>query len=223
MSEDVIQEWKKLRKSLIDKNESTIPDGFIKELFTQVEDIKLMPNGTNYCFYRARVGRYASLPESEMMNPPAHKAKAGRCNREGVSYLYLSDEETTSIQEVVKDRKEERLYITLGTFNVDISKIFSFIPYQERYMVPFVKTKEIETLLNIINDEMKRNVINSSEYVPLQCVTEYIRSLGYEGFMYSSVVGTGINLVMFDISKCTLKKRYEKYIVKAEYIKNDEQ
>ncbi len=50
---------------------------------------------------------------------------------------------------------------------------------------------------------------NQLDYIPLQYICEYVKRIGYNAFIYSSVYGTGMNLVMFDwinrISLCSKK------------------
>ena len=72
----------------------------------------------------------------------------------------------------------------------------------------------MQALLKIINEEMMRVITDTKEYIPLQYIAEYIKSIGYDGFLYGSVVGPGANLVMFNNVKCIMKKREEKRISK---------
>ena len=148
-----------------------------------------------------------------MMGAPAGKASAGRCNPEGISYLYLSSNEETAIKELLSHEKDVK-EMTIAQFSVDVSNIFSFLPYKFPYMKNYIPSDKVKTLIEIINSEMEK-IVNEEEkikYIPLQFISEYVKYIGYDGFTYSSVVGTGINLVMFDKNKVSIIKRYEKIL-----------
>jgi len=50
-------------------------------------------------FYRARISNQEGFEKSDMFNPPVDKAKAGRANPTGISYLYLADHIKTTLYE----------------------------------------------------------------------------------------------------------------------------
>lgn len=54
-------------------------------------------------------------------------------------------------------------------------------------------------------------------YVPTQIISEYIKSIGYDGIIYKSSVGTGNNLALFDISLATPVRAVLVKITKVQY------
>ena len=64
-------------------------------------------------FYRARISNQEGFNFQEMRNPPADKAKAGRANPTGISYLYLADNVKTTLYEA---RASLFDYVSVGEF-----------------------------------------------------------------------------------------------------------
>lgn len=206
------EEWIKFKEYIMENDGAKISDCIIGRLLEQVNYIKMFPEDTKLIFYRARIGRFSNADKSQMMNPPSDKATAGRCNKEGISYLYMSKTQDTAIREIIKSSDEEIVDVTIAEFSVDMSNVFSFLPYKFNYMKSYIANAEINELLKIINEEMMRVITDTKEYIPLQYIAEYIKSIGYDGFLYGSVVGEGMNLVMFNNVKCSMKNREEKQI-----------
>lgn len=70
-------------------------------------------------FYRARISdNPQGYPIGQMGNPPNEHAKSGRANPNGISYLYLSNDLTTTLYEV---RASLFDYVTVGTFRLEES------------------------------------------------------------------------------------------------------
>lgn len=194
--------WKEF-KDEIKYDNRYFNDSRIIELLYRINDIKMFPEGTKIKFYRARKGNYVTSLEHEMLQPPREIAKAGRCNPEGIPYLYLAMEEETAIAEL-KVEKEE---VTIAEFEVDVSNVFSFLYYKYSYMEPYMD-KDTKILISLINDDMKKTVNSLRDYIPLQYISEFVKHMRYDGFMYSSVVSEGINLVLFNSNKAIMLDRY---------------
>lgn len=209
MDNEVIKVWISFENEIKNINRYFF-DRSIIELLSEIRDIKMFPNDTKLEFFRARKGSFSTMDVAQMMNPPCHLSHAGRCNPEGVSYLYLATNEETAIKEIRACNQQ----ITIAKFEVDVSNVFSFLPYKFTYMKDYMINDKIKTLIEIINSAMGKSIDEDKQidYIPLQFISEYIKHIGYDGFMYESVVGDGINLVMFNSDKATIKERYEKMI-----------
>lgn len=176
-----------------------------------MERIRLFPINTKMEFFRARKGEYANSEIKDMLNPPACITNPGRCNPQGISYLYLSTDEETATAEVRGGNE----IVTVARFEVDVLNIFSFLPFEQVYMRRFISDEKIKTLISIINAEMSQafdEEDNGLSYIPLQFISEYIKKIGFDGFIYSSVVSKGKNLVMFNSEKAKILERYERKV-----------
>ena len=194
--------WEDLCIEIKEKNRFFVKDDVIN-ILDGISYIPLFPTGLKLAFYRARVGDYINKNDSEMLAPPNGMACDGRCNPKGISYLYLSSDKSTAISEVKPNPFEE---VTIAKLDVDLTNIFSFSIYNEEFLKIMEKfdvrkmgKKEVE-LINCINESMSRKIQsdNKLDYLPLQYITEYIKNKGYNGFVYASTVGSGMNLVMFN-------------------------
>lgn len=179
----------------------------ISNILSRLNFMGIFPYGTHLKYYRARIGDYLHSDNEEMMAPPVHRAVAGRCNPAGIPYLYLASTESTAIQEIKPQIGD---IITLATFDVDMSNVFSFNVYLFEHYGIVATDEQARCLLFLILQDLSSAVTleNQLNYVPLQYVCEYIKSLGYDAFAYSSAYGTGMNLVMFNwIDKVSLCKK----------------
>lgn len=206
------KEWVRFKEGLMENDGTEISDCAIRQMLNRINYVRLFPENTKLTFYRARKGKYANADKSQMMNPPSEKATAGRCNKEGVSYLYMSNTQETAVREIIKDNDRGIVDVTVAEFCVDMSNIFSFLPYKFDYMASYIDNAETNILLKVINEEMMRVITDTKEYIPLQYIAEYIKLIGYDGFLYGSVAGPGVNLVMFNNAKCNMMKCVEKQI-----------
>lgn len=207
---NTLELWKNFKEEIICRNRY-FPSQEITRILSSLNYISVLPADTHLTFYRARVGDYLHADDSKMMAPPVRKPSNGRCNPSGIPYLYLANKELTAIQEI---RPQIGDIVTLAEFDVDVSNTFSFNVYlMEHYGIKAVD-EQAKCLLFLILQDLSSPVKtdNQLDYIPLQYVCEYIKSIGYSAFAYSSVYGTGMNLVMFDwtnrISLCSKKTVY---------------
>ncbi|MCF8297004.1 MAG: RES family NAD+ phosphorylase [Saprospiraceae bacterium] len=169
-------------------------------------------------FYRCRISDKEGFPCGEMRNPPIESASSGRANPKGISYLYLADSIETSIYET---RATLFDYVTVGELKLikDIKILnlrnpkddpiyWSEIEEIESYLIyiPFIQTLQKELSLPI----RKRDQI--LDYIPTQYISEFIKSLGYDGVEYqSSLNANGYNIAVFNPEKfeCSKTSVYE--------------
>lgn len=176
----------------------------LRELLERYE--KPIKKGTN--FFRARISGKDGFSINEMSNPPSEKAKAGRANPTGISYLYLADQIDTTLYEV---RATLFDYVSIAKFKAkeDIRVInlrgntYDPIVLAEReeledflIHLPFISTIE-ENLA-----KPKRRSDNELDYLPTQYLSEFIKSIGFDGVEFqSSLYSNGYNIAIFNPNK----------------------
>lgn len=169
-------------------------------------------------FFRCRISDKNGFPTNKMGNPPKELATGGRANPKGISYLYVADVVETSLYET---RASLFDYVTVGEFRLkEDLKILNLrnpkddpIPWAENEAiedfltyVPFIQTLQKEISLPI----RKRD--KQLDYIPTQYISEFIKSLGFDGVEYqSSLYKDGYNLAIFNPEKleCIATKVYE--------------
>ena len=172
--------------------------------------------------YRSRIcPNREGFDPSERGAPPNHIAKDGRVNPVGISVLYLSNAEKTTLHEV---RVTLYDFVTIGTFElqkdiqiINLSKLDQISPSLltpnefdlTEYAINLPHLKRIA--LEIAKPLRNANVL---EYLPTQYICDFIRSRGYDGIEYNSTMHKGgVNLAVFepDVFKCTKTKVCEIY------------
>jgi hypothetical protein len=159
-------------------------------------------------FFRCRVSDKNGFPCEEMGNPPIELASSGRANPKGISYLYVADSLETSMYET---RATLFDYVTVGEFKLtkDIKILnlrnpkddpiyWSEFEEIENYLIyiPFIQTLQKELSLPI----RKRDKL--LDYIPTQYISEFIKSLGFDGVEYqSSLNSEGYNIAIFNPKK----------------------
>lgn len=167
-------------------------------------------------FYRARISNKDGFRKNEMGNPPNHLAKGGRANPHGISYLYIaSDIETTFFETraILFDYVsigEFRLKETIRVINLRETELYDPIQLADQddlkdFIIhyPFISRLEKEI------SKPNRRADNELDYLPTQYLSEFIKSLGFDGVEYrSSVNPNGYNLAIFNPSKFEIIKTY---------------
>jgi len=159
-------------------------------------------------FYRARISNKDGYDKSEMLNPPSDKAKAGRANPLGISYLYLADQIKTTLYEA---RTSLFDYVTVGEFRAkEDLKVINLrgdtydpilLAEQEELEDFLIHLPFITTLENNLS-KPKRRSDNELDYLPTQYLSEFIKSIGFDGVEFqSSLFQDGYNLAIFTPEK----------------------
>lgn len=159
-------------------------------------------------FFRCRISDKCGFPCENMGNPPIELASSGRANPKGISYLYVADSLETSMYET---RASLFDYVTVGEFKLieDIKILnlrnpkddpiyWSEIEEIKNYLIyiPFIQTLQKELSLPI----RKRDQI--LDYIPTQYISEFIKSLGFDGVEYQSSLNCeGYNIAIFHPEK----------------------
>lgn len=180
-----------------------------------------------YIFYRARVCTdELGFDLSHMGVPPAKDIRAGRANSEGISCLYLADDIKTTLHEV---RAGIYDFITVGKFEikgdikiVDLTSINQISPFGG--LDPTTIAINMDHLKKISTDIAKplRRYDSTLDYLPTQYISDFIRSLGYDGIEYKSTMcPNGYNLVLFEgrSAECIAVDNYDVKSINYDYDK----
>lgn len=156
-------------------------------------------------FFRARICYDTTGYDVDNMGcPPEDKSTNGRANPQGISYLYLARERKTALMEV---RCSLFDIATIGTFkSIEALKILNLS--KDTYDLIFLSENEnidmyikYEEFLGVLEKELskpRRSFDSELDYLPTQYVSEFVKSIGYDGIEYgSSLNKDGTNIAIF--------------------------
>lgn len=202
-----VGDWFELREELRFKNRYFLDEELDKKRWKGLLDF-LLSNPLKKLWYRARItGESRSFNAQEMGAPPKEMASHGRANPAGIPYLYLASDPTTAISEIRPHKGE---YATVAEFNINEDLKVVDLRSPKTLVSPFIfeSSDAIAQLrldlpfLKDLGDELTRPVLPRSaatDYVPSQYLCEFIKKQGFDGVLYTSSVGSGKNLALFDI------------------------
>ena len=161
--------------------------------------------------YRARNANKDETQDKIIANPalelgiaPPNRAGHNRFSPSGIPYVYLSEDDKTIIKEI-RANDGDRVGIArfrIDNLNlVDLRKItldtISKDLFNEKCTAQLKCSAN--TILDFLIDITKpiNKEDNHLEYIPTQIVSEYIWSLGYNGFIFDSSLCSGTNYVLF--------------------------
>lgn len=173
----------------------------LKSLFKHFE--KSITKGKK--FYRARISNSSKGYSTENMgNPPNHLAKSGRANPNGISYLYLANDITTTLYEA---RASLFDYVSVGTFRLEdnISVVnLSRSTYDVFRLAELESLEEVMihgSFIDKLEQELskpRRKNDSELDYLPTQYLSELIKSMGFDGIEFkSSLYSKGYNVAIF--------------------------
>lgn len=208
---DSLERWENLRHELMYGNRY-FPKVELKEqrLAELLELLQVPESLVPKDWYRARLeseGRPLTI--SEMGAPPREITSHGRANPAGIPYLYLCSEKTNSVAEIRPHTGEQ---VCIATFSISEKlKLIDLRNPRDRISpIDFGDEDKIGFLrsdvgfLSRLGDELTRPVKPTAaaiDYVPSQYLCEFIKKCGYDGVIYRSSVGEGINLALFDMTQ----------------------
>ncbi len=222
--------WDRFKEEIKYKNRfhiskiNLIDLSILKTFFENESFIKEIRRGRN--FYRCRISTKQGYPNDKMWNPPKEYASSGRANPKGISYLYLGSRIETTFYEsraslfdyasVAKFKlKEDIKILDLKNPEYDIIR-WSENDAIEQFLIygSFIRTLQQEISLPI------RKQDKALDYIPTQYISEYIKSLGFDGIEYqSSLDKDGYNLAIFNPEKfdCIETKVYDINDIELKY------
>jgi hypothetical protein len=209
-SDDIHSKWEEFKNEIKNINrfhiQATIDLAKLHNIFRNESFQTVIKKGR--IFYRSRISDVNGIVIDEMGNPPNDRATGGRANPKGISYLYLADNIDTSLYEA---RATLFDFVTVGDFRLkEDMKILNLrkpendpIIWAEQeaindYLtyIPFIKTLQKELSLPI------RKLDKEIDYLPTQYLSEFIKSIGYDGVEFqSSLHSEGYNLAIFYADK----------------------
>jgi len=155
-------------------------------------------------WYRARLGGRGSEPfrPSQMGAPPPSLATGGRANAAGVPVLYLASDVHTAVSEVRAETGEPvsvaKILLSSNLRILDLARPAR--PIQALGCDDHKEALHTRLFLHMFSRALSVPLRRSdapADYVPTQCVTEFIRSLNFDGILFRSSVSSGTNLVIF--------------------------
>ncbi|MGL4453280.1 MAG: RES family NAD+ phosphorylase [Sarcina sp.] len=202
--------WEEFKKDIKEENRFFSGKDIV-EMLNQEEALDISTfhtTGNKFILYRARMGNYVNLDDSEMKRPPVGLHCMGRCNPMGIPYLYLADREETAIKEV---RARVGDLVTIA--KIEVGGVYSFFDLSSQEIKSssikesFIIDKTVANLVYIINRDFTKRIDEHEklEYLPLQFISEYIKNRGFDGFMYQSsqdLIGT--NYVIFNPNRYSI-------------------
>lgn len=219
---DTLIRWEQLRDELMYGNRYfpsvEIDTGRIEELLPFLPALD-MPS----TWYRARIcerGAYFSI--EDMGPPPKRIASHGRANPPGIPYLYVGSTAETAVSEVRPHTGES---VCVAEFKIpdDIKLVDLRDP--RRLVSPIELGDETQIgklrgdvgFLERLGEELTRPVLPQGaaiDYVPSQFLCEFIKKCGYDGVVYKSAVGDGVNLALFKPDLARGSQQLKEYVVK---------
>lgn len=224
-----LDSWGKLRDELMYKNrffpETEIDKGRLEELLSY---LILDPSEVPTVWYRARIQEVDKPYEIQEMGAPQNRqVSQGRANPAGIPYLYLASTSDTAISEI-RPHTGELVSVAEVTFSKDLKIIDLRNP--RNTVSPFILNGEEEVallrgdveFLQHLGNELTRPVLPKAaaiDYIPSQYLCEFIKKCGYDGVVYRSAVGEGINLALFlpELAKLGLVKKHKVSKVSVEH------
>ena len=218
-SSDGLARWEQLRNELMYVNRY-FPDANIDVDRLSSLLPGLVADSLPDRWYRARLmDGDAPYTIDDMGPPPARRSSHGRANPPGIPYLYLGSDPTSAISEVRPHTGETAC---VAEFRLDEGLRLIDLRDPRMRLSPFSygdedkigALREDLALLARLGDELTRPVLPSGaaiDYVPSQYLCELIKyapsdgaeRAGYDGVLYSSSVGGGVNLALFYPNRAT--------------------
>ncbi|WP_245324635.1 RES family NAD+ phosphorylase [Bradyrhizobium sp. AT1] len=218
---DALLRWEQLRDELMYGNRYfpniQLDAGRLEQLL-QLLPAKDMPAK----WYRARICQENRSYKVEEMGPPPRRiASHGRANPAGIPYLYVASTPETSAAEV-RPHTGER--VGVATFTIPTETRLLDLRNPRRLVSPIELGDEDQIgklrsdigFLERLGEELTRPVLPQGaaiDYVPSQYLCEFTKKCGYDGVVYRSAVGEGINLALFKPDIARPNSMLSEYVV----------
>lgn len=144
----------------------------------------------------------------QRMKPLEKIAREGRANPKGIPYLYCSTDKNTAMAE---SRPWIGSLISVGQFKTQNSlKVVDCSSDEQDMNVyfeePDAKAREL-AVWSDINRAFYTPVFADEltpDYAPTQIIAELFKNAGFDGLSYKSALGTGRNIVLFNLASANL-------------------
>ncbi len=158
-------------------------------------------------WHRARIQKGGvDFTADKMGAPPKELASHGRANPAGIPYLYLASNDITAVSEI---RPHTGEVVSVAQFSIHDDLEIIDLANPRKTVTPFqlaeestlVSLRENIGFLEQLGNELKRPVLPHTaaiDYIPSQYLCEFVKKRGYDGVMYQSSVGDGVNIALFN-------------------------
>lgn len=208
-----LAQWQTLRDELMYTNRYFLNQALDADRLRDLLS-RLIADGMGDSWYRARISADdEKIPIEKMGAPPARLVSHGRANPPGIPYLYLASQPNTAVAEI---RPHTGELAHVANFVVPPPVVLVDLRNPRQLVSPFVLSEASEIgqlradipFLERLGEELTRPVLPQGaaiDYLPSQYLCEFIKKSGFDGVLYRSSVGEGINLALFDPAKATGK------------------
>lgn len=149
-------------------------------------------------------GDFEGFDEKNSFVPPAKSVSAGRINPEKIVYLYTAQEIITAIAET-----RPRLFDHISVAKIELLRNVNLVDFRPKYDPQNTDfSSEVVRNLTAAFSMPCKDII---EYIPTQFISEYIKSLGYDGVLFRSsfnLEGTNITLFHPSAAKAIASTEY---------------
>lgn len=211
----IMLDWDKFCDNAKSQNEiDNAIFSFTKELSKLDYTFATLSKQVSKVLYRARNANKDSTYKDIITDPsikigiaPKESAKHNRFSPEGIPFVYLSEDDKTILKEIRAD-EDDRVGVArfeISNLNlIDLTRknlqIIKDDPFDIRCTDELLCS--FNFLYAFLEDISKKvdesdEVIKYSHYLPTQKVSNYIRTLGYDGFIYDSSLCNGVNYLLF--------------------------
>lgn len=216
----LIKLWNEFKKVLMHKKRFSHGKFVIEKYFPYI--VKKIQKDRQFC--RARITHSKKhIPITKMGKPPAKSCQAGRCNPEGISYLYLASNAETAASEVKPYVGE---YLTIAKFETQrelkvIGLRNPIIDSPFKYGQELKYALDIFEILQHVSRDLSKPLVpgkSNLEYLPTQYVCEMAKEHKYDGIFYKSSLASGYNLLLFSDKnlKCFESNLFEVKSIKTQ-------
>ena len=220
--------WEKFAIELKEKNRFHIENNLnLPELARLLERYTEF-HAKGEIFYRARISTNQLLSKKEMLNPPRQLAKAGRANPQGISYLYVSNDLDTTLYET---RATLFDFVSIGEFaatrelkviNLNSREYDPILLADEGSLDDYMMHAEFMEKLGRELSKPVRRADNELDYLPTQYLSEFIKSLGYDGIKYTSSLNPGgFNIAVFTPNVLKISKVFLHEVKEIKYVSEE--
>ena len=189
-----------------------------------------IPRGT--ALYRVQIGNVCRKDEfgtkipvpypSDRMRPQPDSAREGRVNPKGIPCLYLSTDPDTCMSD-----------LSVAIFKV--SQDLSLIDCSQRTSIESEfrliqagrepeSTEREGRVWNDIHHAFSTPVSptdSTAEYAPTQILADAFRTHGYDGVVYKSLLGSGVNVALFNIESAYVISRQVFTVQRIQFVFNE--
>lgn len=188
----------------------------IDEKALKDHSLKIFCNkNNNHSGYFNESNRFRGLVKEASFIPPDHNfVRDGRANPKFIRYLYMAESPVTAIFEV-----RPLLTDNINLAEITVKENLTLADLVIDYRIPDREKSKEQLILSYIQGAFSFPTNNPDDYIPSQIISEYIKSLGYDGIRFSSSLhNDGINLTIYNYKKCEPISSRE---IKIENIKLD--